>query len=240
MGPLGRIYPSLLAGALLLFLVLAPSGRPNQPGEQNSFSEAGPLQSPVPLSAHVLQALLATDAAKEGLAYASPAQRANPAQLFRAAEVHLQPGEADLVVIGVCPMCGADTAWFWIITSASQNPKVVLAAGGNSLEVLGSSTKGYRDIQSVWSSPSQTDTLLYHFNGAQYELHKRKTTKIPPHSTMFPSREPAPFRASHDSLPVATATKIISGDTSSSGDLSKSPYSAATRYPQRARRCSIS
>lgn len=178
MWSLGRLCPSAFSAALSVLLLLGLPSRATQPTEQNSFSEDGPLQNPATLSADVLKLLLATDAAKEGLGYADAAQRSNPAQLFRAAEVHLtQPGQADLVVIGVCPMCGADTAWFWIVSSASQHPKVILAAAGNILEVLGSTNKGYRDIQSTWSSPSETATFIYRFNGVQYELRKRKSTR---------------------------------------------------------------
>jgi len=178
MGPLGRLYSSAFSAALSLLLLFSMSGPTNQPAEQTSFSEDGPLKSPATLSPDVLKLLLATDAAKEGFAYANAAQHANPAQLFRAADVHLtQPGQTDLIIIGVCPMCGGDTAWFWIVSDADHNPKVVLAAGGKTLEVLNSSSKGYHDIQSLWSSPAETVALVYHFNGVQYELHKRKSAK---------------------------------------------------------------
>jgi hypothetical protein len=183
MGPLGPLYRSTLSATLLFLLLPGLPGRATQSAEQSSFTEAGALQNPAALTPDVLKLLLDTDAAKEGLSFASAAQRANPAQLFRAAEVHLNQlsEQADLVVIGVCPLCGADTGWFWIVTSAAHNPRVILAAGGKTLEVLSGSNKGYRDIQSVWSSPSQTDTILYRFNGAQYELHKRKSVKNAAH-----------------------------------------------------------
>jgi len=181
MGFLGRPYPHALSAALVVLLLLGQPGLGAAPADQNSFSEAGPLENPVPLAPEVLKVLLETDAAKEGLAYATAAQRANPAQLFRAAQVHLsQADEVNLVVIGICPMCGADNAWFWVIGSATKNPRIILVAGGKELQLLDSSSKGYRDIQSVWSSPSETDTSLYHFNGVQYELRKRKSTRNHP------------------------------------------------------------
>jgi hypothetical protein len=146
--------------------------------EQTSFTEDGPLQSPVAISTDVLKALLETEAARQGLGLASKEQRDHPEQLFRAAQVHLSDsGDADLVVIGVCPMCGADNGWFWVVRSAAKSPKVVLIAGGKTLEVLNSSSKGYHDIQSVWSSPAETDTTIYRFNGLRYELRKHKTVR---------------------------------------------------------------
>jgi hypothetical protein len=176
-----------LAAVASVFLLGAaretPGSTASNAADQNSFSEDGAVQNPVALSPEVLKVLLATDSARQGLELASQSQKANPAQLFRAAEVHLTGSETDLVVIGVCPMCGADNGWFWVVESAATTPKVILAAGGTTLEVLTSSSKGHRDIQSVWSSPSQTDTILYRFSGAQYEIHKRKTTKNLPQSS---------------------------------------------------------
>jgi len=43
----------------------------------------------------------------------------------------------------------ADNGWFWLVSSARKNPRVVLFAGGNALEIMDSKTKGYRDIESV-------------------------------------------------------------------------------------------
>jgi hypothetical protein len=169
---------------LVTFLILLLLGMPEwaaQPRgqtQQDSFSENGPFQNPAPISEDVLKALLQTDAAKQGLDLANKSQKADPAQLFRAAEVHLNhAGQVDLVVVGVCPMCGADNAWFWIVGSAAKNPRVILVAGGTELQLLNSTSKGYRDLQSVWSSPSETETTTYHFNGTRYELRKRKSTR---------------------------------------------------------------
>jgi len=55
-----------------------------------------------------------------------------------------------------------------------KNPKVVLFAGGNTLEIMDSKTKGYRDIESVTSTPSKTSTMTYSFDGESYGLWKEK------------------------------------------------------------------
>src|SRR6266478_5832239 len=141
--------------------------------DQTLFSEEEPLQHAVPLTPDVLSVLLKTKQAKQGLEFANDSQRNNPAQLFRAAEVDLRrPGEVDLVVIGILPMRGADNCWFWVVRSARNHPKVVLIAGGNSLEVMNSRTSGYRNIRSIWSSPSDTSQKIYHFDGKSYILWK--------------------------------------------------------------------
>lgn len=103
--------------------------------EQNSFHEDEPLLHAVPLTPKVLSVLLKTKWAKQGLEFANDSQRDNPAQLFRAAEIHLTRwDDVDLVVIGIPPMRGADNCWFWVVRSARNHPRVVLVGGGNSLD----------------------------------------------------------------------------------------------------------
>jgi len=148
--------------------------------EQTTFTEDGQFQHPVSVSAQVLKVLLETEAAKEGLAFASDSERSNAAQLFRAGEVQLDGSkEIDLVVIGVGWMSGADNGWFWVVRSARKNPQVVLFAGGNSLNIMGSTTQGYRDIRSLFSTASETRNSIYHFDGKQYKLWKEQWKKNP-------------------------------------------------------------
>ena len=159
----------------------AQSGKAHAPHEQTSFFEERPLLHPVPLSDRILKLLLATKEAQEGLDFANAqGKRYNPAQLFRAAEIHLHhSGQVDLVVIGICPMCGADNGWFWVIHSAKEIPRVVLFANGNSLEVMGSRTNGYHDIRSVFSTPSETRTCNYRFDGKLYKFWTKQWAKNP-------------------------------------------------------------
>jgi hypothetical protein len=146
--------------------------------DQTTFTEDARLQHPVPVSSDVLKVLLETDAAKEGMAFAQVSKPGDVAQLFRAGEVHLGgANEVDLVVIGVGWMSGADNGWFWVVRSAHKNPRVVLFAGGNSLQMMVTRTNGYRDIRSTWSSPSETDDTIYHFDGREYKLWKKTSTE---------------------------------------------------------------
>lgn len=118
--------------------------------------------------------------AREGLHFASPSERDNPAQLFRAAEVHLSRlDEADLVVIGVGAMSGADQGWFWVVRSTRKDPNIILFAGGNSLALMDGRTNGYRDIRCVWSSPSETISTIYHFDGKEYKVWKKQQRQNP-------------------------------------------------------------
>jgi len=146
--------------------------------EQTRFVEGDPLQQAVGLSANVLKVLLETEEGKQGLAFANDSQQKNAARLFQAREIHLSgPDEVDLIVVGIPPMTGADNGWFWLVRSANKNPQVVLFSGGNTLELMGSKTLGYRDIRSVFSTASETRKAIYHFDGKQYKLWNDKWTK---------------------------------------------------------------
>lgn len=174
--------------ALFLFVLLAPvphfaqqpTRRPDKP---NVFFEDTPVSQPASITEHVLTLLLQTDAGKQGADFSNGLvadgrcgpQACNPGNLFRAAEVHLDGSdERDLVVIGVCPMCGAGEGWFWVVRSAYSNPRVGLFAPGNSLELLTSRTKGMRDVRSRWWGASQKSETIYHFDGSNYKQWKEK------------------------------------------------------------------
>ena len=131
----------------------------------------------VALTPAVLKVLLETTRAQQGLKDAKPSQRKNPARLFRAAESHLYAhDEIDLVVMGIFPMSGADNTWFWVVRSAQKDPRVVLFAGGNSIQMLTRRTNGYRDIRCDWSSAAITTIDIYKFDGTEYRLRSSKAT----------------------------------------------------------------
>jgi hypothetical protein len=144
--------------------------------QQTSFSETSPIQHPVPLPPDVLKLLLRRPEVMQNWAEITDAEKKNPAHLFTAAEIDLgTSGDVDLIVEGGLLMSGADNDWFWIVRSAHKNPSIVLFAGGNSLEVLGAKTNGYRDIRSEWASASEVITEIYKFDGVRYKPWKKRT-----------------------------------------------------------------
>jgi hypothetical protein len=113
------VFRTVLVLALVVIadgLLVAPGQEAHPIHDQILFSEKQPLLHAVPVTPDVLNVLLKTKQAKQGLEFANASQRNNPAQLFRAAEIHLsRPEEVDLAVIGIPPMRGADNAWFWLV-----------------------------------------------------------------------------------------------------------------------------
>jgi hypothetical protein len=171
----------LLVLTALSGIALIARGQEAHPAaEQKLFSVSdNPVQRPVTLSAEVLRVLLASQPAKETFAVLNDSEKGNPAQLFQAGEVHLSsPDQVDLVVIGLGRMKGADANWFWIVSSARKNPQVILFGGGDSLEVMDTKTKSYKDIRIVWSSSFETETTTYQFDGSIYQMRKADNIKI--------------------------------------------------------------
>ena len=55
---------------------------------------------------------------------------------------------------------------------------MVLFSGADSLELMDSKTHGYKDIRSTWSSSSETETTVYHWDGSDYVISKADNFKI--------------------------------------------------------------
>lgn len=171
MGMFSR-FPLILALAVVAVEVLAAQGNNAPPvHEQATFRQLEIPFHAVPVSAHVLKALLSTKKGKIGLESANGSERSNAAKLFCASEIHLTTkNETDLVVMGgVGGMSCAESGWFWVVRSAQKNPQVVLFASGNSLEVSDSSTRGYRDIRILYETAHRTDGEVYQFDGKRYK-----------------------------------------------------------------------
>jgi hypothetical protein len=147
--------------------------------EQKMFSRNTRVDHQVPVPPDVLKLLLSTREGKEGMSRASDAQKQNPAQLFRAAEVHLHGAdEADLVIEGISPMANGDHDWFWVVQPAGKKPRIALFAGGNSLEIQDTKSNAYHDISSVWNYSRETLTTFYKFNGRKYGFKKVLSRKV--------------------------------------------------------------
>jgi hypothetical protein len=64
------------------------------------------------------------------------------------------------------------------VRSARKDPDVIPFGGGDSLELLTSKTKGYRDIGIVWMSSLESETTVYNFDGNYYKMRTANNFKI--------------------------------------------------------------
>jgi len=135
---------------------------------------------PVPISQDVVKLLLRTKEAKGAMELASNQELRELGHSFRAVEVHLsESNQAAMLVLGIGPMHGADNAWFWIVLSPAVKPAVALFATGESVELMHRRTRDYADVRTRWSSPRDTCTRIYRFDGNRYRLWKEKWTRNP-------------------------------------------------------------
>ncbi|HWX55630.1 MAG TPA: hypothetical protein VN176_13655 [Verrucomicrobiae bacterium] len=166
----------LTLAAVTAGLQAAPEQKSHAVREQTTFSETEDFRHPVAVPPDVVKALLKIDYVREMLDSATDSEKRDPAQLLVAAEIHLNDlHHTDLIVMGHYPLGGADHYWYWVVRSARQNPKIVLWAHCNSLELMSSRTNGYRDIRTDWAVAAVEVTDVYKFNGNAYKLWKTRS-----------------------------------------------------------------
>lgn len=141
-------------------LAKAQNNQKTSPHEQTEFSsEYDTVDHPVRLPEGVLQIL--KDDRHVLLAMRGnnmPPDQLPPNAWFVASQVHLaRPDEADLMVMGVEELRGADVNTFWVFRRTPGRYELVLHIAVHDLKVLDRVSKGYRDIQ-TWSSTAVTHT----------------------------------------------------------------------------------
>lgn len=169
--PAGSPAPICFTAVLLFFSFqsFAQSSSANLHTQQNVFGLDGSFDSPDPLPSDVVKVLISSRQAWQVREWMRAKHDSDASSYFLAKEIHLAtPGETDYVVLGRIP--GADCVYFWVIHSERGRPRVVLFDSTLSLELLTSRTNGLSDIQSVWQSPNETCTKIFHYNGKRYRL----------------------------------------------------------------------
>ena len=172
------IFTLSIAVCLFSFTPLH-SQTPTHPPEQTTFSDSDSVKAPVAVPPAVANLILA-DLAEDDMY--GPTQAGKDAdELFAGSEIHLGPAnEIYLVVIGVCPVCGGDNDWFWIIRSPYKNPKIIGSGGGLGFAFLTTKTQGYRDLESDWASAAGLwKKDVYRFKGSEYKLWRHSEGQYP-------------------------------------------------------------
>ena len=185
----------------LLFIMLSipticwQAEKPKKPGgvEQSHFSAEQDVpglavKRPVEVPESVLQ-ILRTD---ERILMCIKDENLTPetvsASWFVGSEVHLDGAdEIDLVVLPRLPqkeltehrcLFGANIDPFWVFRKTPQNYELVLSVATHDLDVLGTRSKGYRDIRTYSITAKTIETTDYCFNGRKYEVIRHATEPI--------------------------------------------------------------
>jgi len=146
------------------------------PAEQTVFSaEQMTVNHPIALPEAAL-GILRND---PGVLATLRAKKISPSRLaqswFMASEVHLAgQDEADLVVMGIGPLRGANVVTFWVLGRTRGEYRLLLLTSALSLEVLASKTNDYRDIRTVQVTATRTLSVTFRFRSDKYVPSKTK------------------------------------------------------------------
>jgi hypothetical protein len=142
--------------------------------EQVSFGSEDDFQRAVPLPAAALQAILAAkfpDDDLERYAKDKGIRAAEiPATWFVASAVRLSQVPDSGLVVRAENAClyGAHIVPFWVLAKRSATYKVALVDRADALDVLGSRTNGYRNIQLFFFSGADLDYLKFCYRDGEY------------------------------------------------------------------------
>jgi hypothetical protein len=161
---------------------LCPGQVRQSPIEQRSFgAEDQNFEHPVSLPSTVLDILRKQDEVKDALDMENVPSGDPPSTWFLASKVHLAgPNEKDIVVMGKCPVCGANVVPFWVFRPDEHGHELILAAGGLRLDITPRRSNGYLEIETGMVAQQKPWTNVWRFNGKSYQLASGK--KRPYHS----------------------------------------------------------
>src|SRR2546423_13682058 len=173
---LKRIVTALAIILLASPAVWAQRKRARQPAIQTSFGSETPIRRPSKLPKDVLQQLVNenTEQLKRCLE-TDGGSDTDLQEYFVASMIDINnDGHPDLLVqAGKYCLQGAHNTAFWIFTKADQEIapgyKLVFSKQTDWIDVLKTSTNGYRDIQAADHTAIEIFTTVWKFNGSKYQ-----------------------------------------------------------------------
>lgn len=142
--------------------------------EQTLFIAGIAIQRPVVPPDSVLQ-ILRRNLQALTTSQATPIAEPFAADWFSASEIHLgSPDEADLIVIGTGPLLGPNGALFLVFRRTIAGYQLIFNERAQVFSVLDSTSNGSRDISVMPEVQGSTLSVVYRFNGQDYQLPKEQ------------------------------------------------------------------
>lgn len=146
--------------------------------EQTSFSSEGKISKPVKIPENVLKQLGEYDDRQlEQCQQDEFSRKANAAEHFAASKINLNGDQwLDLIVQAQthCFM-GAHNTTFWIFTGKSETTyELTFDIAVDFLEILKTSTKGYRDIETASHTAVELYSVRWKFDSQKYQKSECK------------------------------------------------------------------
>lgn len=161
---------SLVIACLVMICPFASSQADSHTREQLAFgAEDEKLQNPIPLPVGIKRLLAVDPYIVDSGSTEKLAPDDLPDSWFMASYVHLAgPDEKDVIVVGQCPICGANVAPFWVFRPINGGFQKILFTGALGIEVKRARTNGYRNIESGSVTMQQPNMETWRFDGEEY------------------------------------------------------------------------
>ncbi len=175
--PKNVIKGAILAAMILLIYpsALGQRRRINQPTEQIRFGSEIPIKRPIKLPKDVIEQLTQFEDGRLRECQQFELSEPNIENHFAASSVNINnDGQQDLIVQAqtLCFM-GAHNTTFWVFAKVEQRLfpgyDLIFADHADFLDVLKTSTNGYRDIESASHTALELYTTVWKFDGQKYQ-----------------------------------------------------------------------
>jgi hypothetical protein len=150
-----------------------------QPHEQSVFGLETKVDRPAKMPLDVLQILRKDEQVLRCLSgNQSPDQI--PASWFLASKIHLDSSEKNDFLVQPKNAClfGANIGPFWVFKKAPAAYSLALKTVALGLELLSSSSSGSRDVRGTQATASKLITVVFRFDGNQYQPSKSEVAPI--------------------------------------------------------------
>lgn len=158
----------------------AAEGKSFQPAEQLSFSaEDDSVKNHVVIPRDVLAILSKDKLVREELENEGLPAEKIPSSWFSASAIHLSHANAaNLIVMSVGPVHGANTTMFWAFRTTHSGHDLIFTGGGHTLTAKNTRWNGYREIETLSVVTQKLATVVYRFDGTRYIRYKDKLEEI--------------------------------------------------------------
>ncbi|MGD0522244.1 MAG: hypothetical protein ABSA48_13375 [Terracidiphilus sp.] len=165
-----KIALLMFFGAILLGPQTTKPQKPTDISEQRIFSaEDENVKSPVDLTKGALDVLAREKYVSEILKNQDMPPEKLPSSWFMASAIHLGGrNEVDLIVLGKCPLCGANVVPFWVLRPKGDGFETILFTGALSITVQSRRSNGYRQIETASVTMQKARIYRWRFDGVQY------------------------------------------------------------------------
>jgi hypothetical protein len=140
--------------------------------EQRVFgAEDESFKQPFDLPRSILDILSSDDMVADSLRDKGISPKELPASWFLASAIYLaKHTEQDVVVMGRCPVCGANVVPFWVFRPVETGYNLVFFSGGLALSISRHRSNGYLNLETSLVSMQKPRTGVWRFDGSRYQL----------------------------------------------------------------------